>query len=289
MARVADAIAGTIRGWLDRAEMLTAAGRRLRPGDVLILVQRRNAFVGRMARALKAAGVPVAGVDRMALVDQIAVADLVALGRALLLPEDDLTLAAALKGPILGLDENALYRAAVDRADPKGARLPLIHALRRRAAGDPALAAAARLLTDLARAADRMGPYDFYADLLAARGGRTALVARLGPEAEDAIDEFLNLALAYEQTEPPSLEGFLAWVERSAVEVKRDLEQGRDEVRIMTVHGAKGLQAPVVFLPDTTRMPRPPSGPVWLDGPPPMLLVAPAAGMRPTWCGMPRP
>ncbi|MEN2980233.1 double-strand break repair helicase AddA [Tistrella bauzanensis] len=283
MARVADAIAGTIRGWLDRAEMLSAAGRRLRPGDVLILVQRRNAFVGRMARALKAAGVPVAGVDRMALVDQIAVADLVALGRALLLPEDDLTLAAALKGPILGLDEDALYRAAVDRTDPKGGdpkggRLPLIHALRRRAAGDPALAAAAGLLTDLARAADRMGPYDFYADLLAARGGRTALVARLGPEAEDAIDEFLNLALAYEQTEPPSLEGFLAWVERSAVEVKRDLEQGRDEVRIMTVHGAKGLQAPVVFLPDTTRMPRPPSGPVWLDGPPPMLLVAPAAG-----------
>lgn len=276
MGRVADAIAGTLRRWLDEGEMLEAQGRPIRAGDVLVLVQRRNAFVGRMARALKMAGVPVAGVDRMALIDQIAVADLVALGRALLLPEDDLTLAAVLKGPIIGLDEAALYRAAVDRRTPEG-RMPLIRALRERARGDHELRAAAETLSALARAADRMGPYDFYADLLAAKGGRQRLVARLGPEAEDAIDEFLNLALAFEQTEPPSLEGFLAWVGRSAVEVKRDLEQGRDEVRIMTVHGAKGLQAPVVFLPDTIRLPRPPAGPVWLEDPAPMLLISPGS------------
>src|SRR3546814_5568783 len=62
----------------------------------------------------------------------------------------------------------------------------------------------------------------------------------------------------------PSLQGFLHWLAAGAVEIKRDLDAGaRGEVRIMTVHGAKGLQAPIVFLPDTLQVPQPRGGLLW--------------------------
>ena len=109
----------------------------------------------------------------------------------------------------------------------------------------------------LARA-DFAPPFEFYAHALTARGMRKRLLARLGPEANDAIDEFLSLALSYEAINPPSLEGFLHWIERGDAEIKRDMERGRDEVRVMTVHGAKGLEADIVILPDTTSLPDPP-------------------------------
>ena len=114
-ARLAEAIAEVIRGWLDRRETLPSRGRPIRPGDVMILVRRRTAFVEETVRALKLRGIPVAGVDRMRLTEQLAVEDLIALGRFLLLPEDDLTLAALLKSPLIGLDEDQLYALAVDR------------------------------------------------------------------------------------------------------------------------------------------------------------------------------
>ncbi len=87
---------------------------------------------------------------------------------------------------------------------------------------------------------------------------RTRLLARLGAEANDAIDEFLSLALGYESLNTPSLEGFLHWLEKGDAEVKRDMDRGRDEVRVMTVHGAKGLEADIVILPDDTTAPASP-------------------------------
>ncbi len=101
-------------------------------------------------------------------------------------------------------------------------------------------------------AALRESPFTFYARLLGRGGGRKSFLARLGPEANDALDEFLNLALDYEKRETPSLQGFVAWLRAASAEVKRDMEIARDEVRVMTVHGAKGLEAHTVILADTT-------------------------------------
>jgi ATP-dependent helicase/nuclease subunit A len=122
----------------------------------------------------------------------------------------------------------------------------------------PAFAFAHEFLTECLARADFAPPYEFFAHVLAARGMRQRLLARLGAEANDAIDEFLSLALAYEGLNTPSLEGFLHWIERGDAEIKRDMERGRDEVRVMTVHGAKGLEADIVILPDTTSLPDPP-------------------------------
>ncbi len=264
--RLARLIARKIRAWtLDPAlrddpdTRLASRDRRLLPGDFLILVRRRNQFFDAMVRALKQEGVPVAGADRMVLTEQMAIMDLIALGRCLLMPEDDLTLATVLKGPLFGLDEDQLFRLAHDRRGPLWAELP------RRAEEDPAIRSAHERLEALRSDAVALRPYEFYAGLLGPGGGRAALAANLGQEARDPIEEFLSQALAYERTETPTLEGFLHWLEASNLEVKRDMELGGDSVRVMTVHGAKGLQAPVVILPDTMQEPQPKTGLLWSE------------------------
>jgi ATP-dependent helicase/nuclease subunit A len=249
--RLARAIAATIAGWLAAGERLDARGRPLRPGDVMVLVRRRNAFVGDLIRALKQRDVPVAGADRLVMTEQLAVQDLLALGRFLLLPEDDLTLATVLKGPLFGMSEEDLFRLAYGRGEQR-----LWHRLRRMAREYPAMRQAAERLTELRARADFVPPFELYAEILGAGGGRRAMLERLGAEAADPIEEFLALALAYEREHVPSLQGFLHWLASGEIEVKRDFgERQRDELRILTVHGAKGLEAPVVFLPDTMQLP----------------------------------
>lgn len=260
-ARMAALVAGRIKRMVD-TERLESKGRPIRPGDIMVLVQRRGGFVEDLVRRLKGLKVPVAGVDRMILTEQMAVMDLMALGHAALLPEDDLNLAAVLKSPLMGLDEDQLFRLAHGRE-----RRRLWARLNELAESDAALAAARDRLRAVLGLADRVPPFDFYAQVLGPLEGRRRLLARLGVEADDPIAEFMDLALAYERTQAPSLQGFLHWVERTAVEIKRDLEtDAPDAVRVMTVHGAKGLQAPIVFLPDTVRLPRRDGAPILWAG-----------------------
>ncbi len=242
-ARLAERIAATIEGWLKTGERLDATGEPLSAGDIMILVRNRHPFVEPMIRALKARRIPVAGADRLVLTDHIAVMDLMALARFCLMPEDDLNLAALLKSPLIGLGEDELMALAIGR---QGA---LWEALRKR----PEVAEAAERLTAWRSRAGFERPYEFFSRILGADGMRQAFHCRLGREAFEALDEFLSLALAYERLDTPTLAGFLHWLDAAPSEVKRDMEKGRDEVRVMTVHGAKGLEAPVVILPDTVR------------------------------------
>ena len=268
VARLADRIAEQIEQWLARKEMLAARGRPIEPGDVLILVQRRALFVETMVRALKRRGIPVAGVDRMVLTEQLAVMDLIALGRFLLLPEDDLNLAVVLKGPMIGWDDEQLFDLAHGRDGN------LWTALRERP-DDPARQTLAALLAQV----DFKPPFELYAELLGAGGGRRRILARLGQDANDPINEFLDLALTYERDHAPSLQGFLHWLERGETQIKRDLDQGQNQVRVMTVHGAKGLEAPIVFLADTVRVPDKTPALLWPTG----QDDAPDSAATPLW------
>ncbi|MBV9588505.1 MAG: UvrD-helicase domain-containing protein, partial [Hyphomicrobiales bacterium] len=239
--KLARRIADEVKRWMREGCDL---GRSVHPGDVLILVRRRGKMFEAVIRALKRAGVPVAGADRLSLSTHIAVEDLIAAGRAALLPEDDLTLAALLKSPFIGLDDHDLQRIAPHR---KGS---LRRALREAAHDDPRLAQANDRLDRMREAALSKAVFAFYAELLGPGGGRKALAARLGAEAAEASDEVLRLALAYERGGGASLFGFLDALERSGADIKRDLSAARGEVRVMTVHGAKGLEAPIVILAD---------------------------------------
>ncbi|GKQ54145.1 double-strand break repair helicase AddA [Bradyrhizobium sp. Ce-3] len=225
-------------------------GRRpLRYGDMLILVRRRGNAFDAVIQALKHAGIPVAGADRLKLTEHIAIIDLMNLADALLLPQDDLALAVALKSPLFGLDDDDLFKLAHNR------RGSLREALAAQAPNDERLWAALRRLEQCERRFTEETPFAFYAWLLGGDGGRARILRRLGHEANDALDEFLELALGYERKAPASLQGFIAWLRAADTEVKRDMEISRDEVRVMTVHGAKGLEASVVFLVDTTTSP----------------------------------
>ncbi len=251
-ARLADEVATLIAGWLGAEDpkpgdeaWLAARGRAIRAGDILILVRRRDQLFHMLARALERRRVPIAGIDRMLLSQQMAIMDLIALAQVLLLPDDDLSLASVLKGPLYGLDDESLYRLA------HGRRGSLWATLRQRSEEEETWRFAAEELAELRAALDFHPPFELFSGLLGARGGRRRLYARLGEESGDPLDEFLSLALAFEREHVPSLQGFLAWLTRSEVEVKRDLEAAGEKVRLMTVHGAKGLQAPIVLLPDT--------------------------------------
>ena len=273
-SRLASVIADTIRDWTRRGEMLESRGRPIQPGDVMVLVRRRTSFVTELVRALKDRAVPVAGVDRMVLTEQLAVMDLMALAEFLLLPEDDLTLATVLKGPLIGLTEEELFTLA------HGRRGTLWQALVARAETDPTYRPARRYLGQQLARTDFLAPYELFAGLLASPcpadegSGRRAILKRLGPDAQDPLDEFLAVCLAFEKTEPPSLQNFLAWLAASEAEIKRELEQGGGRVRIMTVHGSKGLHAPIVFLPDTLGTPTQSPPILWPDDGCPVPLFA---------------
>ena len=251
--RLARRIARTVRQLVEARAPVGMEGRALRYGDVLVLVRQRGELFEAIIRALKNENVDVAGADRLMLTEHIAVMDLMVLADALLLPDDDLALATVLRSPLFDFSDEDLFALAWDRGP-----LPLRAALDRRAGETPLFKQAATLLGKLADLAKRETPFDFFAQVLGAGGGRRRFLARLGPEANDALDEFLNLALEYERRETPSLQGFLAWLRQARAEVKRDMEIARDEVRVMTVHGAKGLEAPLVLLADTMT---PPAGP----------------------------
>ena len=243
-------IAGEIRRMIDAGTQIVAKDgpRRVDEGDFLILVQRRSEMFHQIIRACKDARLEIAGADRLKLGGELAVRDLGALLNFLALPEDDLSLAAVLRSPLFGLSEAALF----DLAHPRREGAFLWAALRhRRREFAPAL----DILDDLRGAADFLRPYELIERMLTRHEGRQKLIGRLGPEAEDGIDVFLAQALAYERSAIPSLTGFLAWIDTENIDVKRRPDSARRAIRVMTVHGAKGLEAPIVILPDTARRP----------------------------------
>ena len=251
VVRLAQKIATAVKSWVDGGLVVGDGARRRTPsaGDVIVLVRQRGALFEAILQALKRAGVPVAGADRLKLIEHIAVMDLIALGDALTLEADDLALACALKSPLVGLDENDLFALA------HGRKASLAASLAEKARSDTRIGEAAAKLARWSKEAGELRPFDFYSRVLGRDGGRERMLHRLGIEAADALDEFLAHALVYEQSETPSLTGFLAFLRRAGAEVKRDLEVESDVVRVMTVHGAKGLEAPILVLTDTMSMP----------------------------------
>ncbi len=260
MQRLADALADWIRTQTTTGVRLESKGRDLAAGDILVLLRRRNAFAPALVRALKSRGVPVAGLDRMVLTEQPAVADLMALCDTLLLPQDDLSLACVLTSPLGGLSDDQLMALAAGR--PATLWQALSHS------PAPECRAAYRFIDMLFRRVDHASPHALLSEALGPLGGRARLFARLGPEAAEPVDELLAASLRHAQTHAPSLQSFLHWLRQSAAEVKREAEgpggEGFDAVRIMTVHGAKGLQAPLVILPDTASLPPEDERVLWL-------------------------
>ncbi|MEZ5798667.1 MAG: double-strand break repair helicase AddA [Paracoccaceae bacterium] len=259
-------IAAEIRAMIDRGERITDQGQ-LRPvheGDFLILLRRRRELFREVIRACKAEGLQVAGADRLVLTEELAVRDILALLAFLDTQDDDLALASALRSPLFGLSEDRLYRLAQGRPGVLWERLRQ----------DETLADVRAVLDDLRGQAEFLRPFELIDRILTRHDGRRKLLGRLGQEASDAVDELLSQALAYERVGVPSLTGFLVWMASGDVEAKRQAESGGRLIRVMTVHGAKGLEAPIVILPDTAdRRPPQESSIVLPAGAPPIWAL----------------
>jgi ATP-dependent helicase/nuclease subunit A len=245
--RYADVLAERVRLLVDQAPVLASTGRPLNPGDIIVLVRSRGELASLIVARLFSAGVPVAGVDRLHLHEPLAVQDLLATMKFAVQPNDDLSLACLLVSPLIGWDQDQLRALAYGR---KGS---LWRELRQCAAEFPE---AHNALAELLRIADFTPPSRFLETVLTGpMQGRRRLYSRLGMSARDAIDELMNSALEFERNETGSLDRFLSWFSRGTVDVQRDPGQPANEVRVMTVHGAKGLEAPVVILADATADP----------------------------------
>ena len=245
-------IAHTINGWLTNNEQLESQGRAVQPGDIMILVQNRGALFDEVIHAMAHAKIPVAGADRIKLLEDPAVEDLISFARCVLSPFDDLSLAEILKSPLFGFDDDAdLFPIAHPR--PQGQSL--WGALRKRSSEKPHWQAAVETITTARTIALRQGPYTFFSHIIETGepSGRKKFYQRLSTASRDAIDEMLRQALAFENTHPRSLQSFIHWFEENAGEIKREMDRSNDAVRVMTVHGAKGLEANIVFLIDAHR------------------------------------
>ncbi|MEA1071237.1 double-strand break repair helicase AddA [Sphingomonas sp. LY160] len=246
----ADAMAATIRRWLDAPPMMGSTGRPLTAGDILILVRSRTEFASLIVARLYAQGVPVAGIDRLHLHKPLAVKDLLSAIRFVVQPLDDLNLAGLLVSPLLGWDQQQLYDLAFDRSGR------LWTALSSRRDEKPDFAEAHRRLSEWLTMADYVTPARFMETILSGPvQGRHKLLERLGEAARDPIEELVASAVQFEGEEIASLDRFLAWFDRGDVEVKRDASASGNAVRVMTVHAAKGLEAPLVILADATHDP----------------------------------
>lgn len=255
-------IASTIRDALDDGKFLPSRNAQAGPGDFLILVRHRDEFLPALTRAAKECGIPIAGADRIILNESQAVADLLALCDALLLPEDDLAFAHFLASPLGGLTDDSLADLAIGRGGKS-----LATTLFTRRAERPEWLAANDLFVTLAAQTDFLSPHALLAQILHPLGGRARLLARLGPDAAEPIDELLAEALTHAASGPASLQTFIHDLRQSSASLKREAEAAGDVVRIMTVHGAKGLQAPIVILADTTSLPKQDEFLYWLDVP----------------------
>ena len=291
MARTAAKIAAKIADMIQSKERLPS-GKPITAGGILVLVRRRNSFIDCLTRELKSRNVPVSGADRLKITSHIAVKDLMVLGDFLLMPQDDLALATVLRSPLCGISPDDLPEADRALPDLDGVSENDLFALaygrgrqslfdRLKAYADKPetpLGKAYAFLSDLLNRVDTMRPFELYAHVLGRLGRQKAFVRRLGVQALDALEEFMNLALDYDRANTPSLQLFLRDLRANDVEIKRDPEQTLDAVRIMTVHASKGLEAPIVFLPDTRQKKFFAPKTVWLENGAPVWI--PKADLR---------
>ncbi|MBO5946850.1 MAG: UvrD-helicase domain-containing protein [Alphaproteobacteria bacterium] len=246
-----------IDGIADRIKSLIGSGK-FAARDIMVLVQQRNPMASPLAIALKRRGIDVAGSDRIVLPNFPAVRDMLNLTRWCLNAADDYSLCCVLKSPVFYLTERDIFDLCKiknntnqerKRTDPDAPPIMIFEVLK-----DVNPNVYSRL-SDIKDWSANLAPYSFFERVLGTDNTRQKFISALGPQVIDPLAEFMTICLAYERTQPGTLHQFLKWFITGGSQIKRDMDASNG-VRIVTVHGSKGLEAPVVFLVDTVRTPK---------------------------------
>lgn len=228
------------------------------PNDIMILLQQRAPLAVPMTNELKRRNIPVAGADRIVLPDFPIIRDFMNLIRFCMDTTDDYSLCCVLKSPLFRLNDAQLYEICnvrnaenlLRRAYDKNSEQMTVFDVLQKSYSDIYLR-----LYDYTEHAKTDGPYSFFTYILNNHNVRENIIAALGVQVIDPLEEFITMCLAYERTRPGTLREFIKWFITGNSEIKRSLDSG-DGVRIVTVHGSKGLQARAVFLIDTVSVPK---------------------------------
>ena len=240
-SKLAKMLAETIQSWFVNKRIIKAKNREIRPSDIMILVQKRGKFADSILSELKLAGLPVSGADRLYLHEHLIVKDLIAAAKFTLLPYDEYNLACLLKSPLIKVSEEELFDFCFER------RHSLFEEVKIKA---PAIYNFLEQLKEMRICS----PFEFFYKLINNNDIENKYLNIFGNEASDVILEFLNIVLNYDNNHGRSLEMFVNWFSGNQDQLKRDLVDG-NYIKLMTVHGSKGLESPIVILPDTVNIP----------------------------------
>ncbi len=218
-----------------------------KPSDIMVLLQKRGSFAGPLLIELKRRGIDVAGSDRIKLPQFPAVKDLLHMVRFCIDNNNDYGLCCVLKSPFYRLKEQDIFNLCKIKNESENASVfDCLTEYNRDVYDD---------LNDIIEKSKTLAPYSFFEYVLHKNNNREKIISAMGKHVIDPIEEFMSMCLAYERTQPGTLRHFIKWFITGDSEVKRDMDESAG-VRIMTVHGSKGLASPVVFLIDTVYFPQ---------------------------------
>ena len=235
-----------VRDIADKIESLIR-DEKYSPSDIMVLLQKRGSFANPLMVELKRRGIDVAGSDRVKLPLFPAIKDLLHLIRFCIDNKNDYSLCCVLKSPIYRLKERDILKLCDSKnVSENRCVFDCLYELYPDVYND---------LIDIIEKSKTLAPYSFFSFVLNKNNNRQKIISGLGKHVIDPIEEFMSMCLAYERTQSGTLYHFIKWFITGDSEIKRDMDESAG-VRIMTVHGSKGLASPVVFLIDTVYFPQ---------------------------------
>lgn len=246
---VAEKVVSKINKLIKDRRILPSTGKEIQPKDFMILVRKRkgNQVIKEIISRLEQLGIAVSGMDRLNLKDNMAIQDLLSYAKFKLLPTDDLNLANLLKSPFFEITENELFQLSWDRKN-----LSLFDNLKIHANFNQRFKDILDNLSKTLSSSKNETALSFFLRIIDEPNNRINFVNYYGHQINEIFDEFTNLIFHFESKNNNKLQSFISWIENNNSEIKRNQEAQKNEVRILTIHGSKGLQAPIVIMPDTT-------------------------------------
>lgn len=241
--KLAKDIAKHIAELVESKRVLFSTGKQVCFGDFMILLRQRGELAQEIVSELKKLQIPVSGLDKILLMDDLSVQDLLSAAKFSLFPDDELNLACLLRSPLFGLSEEELHKVTYGRNKKLYLHLESHY---------PKIQEKLDKIINLAHS---INIADFFHILVYGYNNLENFISHNGYGAADSIGHLIGLAVKFEQESSSSLQDFISWCNSYEIEISKD-PTSQNVVKIMTVHGAKGLQAPIVILPDTTSVPR---------------------------------